>query len=264
MYKQSYSQRACFTIHAFKRSKEGSTKQPHCWTWVWQWGCHGPRFSQSHPERLNNARLCFAKDLYWRVSTDIKNKVEKSKNECGKNLHGFLALQRLRSGILRRDFGHSLCCSDLQSTTDRLGCCSPGGKHAKLIKHKAFGMPRLASGVFCSFRSGRRFFRNKPKARPGVSMRLVMPRFQQHFCWELKEALDSHPFNLRNSMLAGECYLKRSSPLSSRCLVGRTDWCFSLRNFRSEMIQHWFYLPWFHDQVKGSKRWCQKQKSQDA
>lgn len=61
-------------------------------------------------------------------------------------------------------------------------------------------------------------------------------------------------------MLAGECYLKRSSPLSSRCLVGRTDWCFSLRNFRSEMIQHWFYLPLFHDRVKGSKRWCQKQK----
>ena len=134
--------------------------------------------------------LCFAKDLTEEYRRTSRTR-SKSKNECWKNLHCFLALQRLRPGILRRDFGHSLCCSDLQSTTDCLGCCSPGGKHAKLIKHKAFGMP---SGVFCSFRSGRRFFGNKPKARPGISMRLVMPKCQQHFCWELKEALDSHPF----------------------------------------------------------------------
>lgn len=169
MYKQSYSQRARFTVHAFKHSKEGSTKQP-CWTWcdsevamgrvsasltLRDWTMHTvtPNFDIKRRQAI--MQLVFCKSPYWRVSMYIKNKVENSKNECWKNQHCFLALQRLRSGILRRDFGHSLCCSDLQSTTDCLGCCSPGGKHAKLIKHKAFGMPRLPSGVFCSFRSGR-------------------------------------------------------------------------------------------------------------
>jgi len=160
-------------IQAFKRRFD---KTAALLDMVWQWGCHGPRFSQSHPERLNNAHrntkfwhqkkasnyaacvlqktLLKSIDVHQEQGRKIQERMLE-KSACIACM-ACIALQRLRSGILRRDFGHSLCCSDLQSTTDRLGCCSPGGiKYAKLIKHKAFGMPRLPSGVFCSFRSGR-------------------------------------------------------------------------------------------------------------
>lgn len=174
MYKQSYSWRACFTIHAFKHSKEGSTKQPHCWTWcdsevamgrvsasltLRDWTMHTvtPNFDIKRRQAI--MQLVFCKRPYWRVSTYIKNKVEKFKNECWKNLLALLAwLALLCKGYGLGFFAGTLVTAYAAQifSPRQIACCSPGGiKYAKLIKHKAFGMPRLPSGVFCSFRSGR-------------------------------------------------------------------------------------------------------------